>query len=83
MTVLLYRIEQETALRQGDAFLRVSANGTQKVQPDISLNLYVLFVAKFKDYGQGLHYPTCHMSSNFSKATRPSTAKTRPSWAMA
>ncbi len=56
ITVLLYRIEQETALRQGDTYLRVSANGSQKVQPDISLNLYVLFVAKFKDYEQGLHY---------------------------
>jgi len=57
VTVFLYRIEHETALRQGDAYIRVSASGvSQKVQPDITLNLYVLFVARFKDYGQGLHY---------------------------
>ncbi len=57
ITVLLYRIEQETALRQGDAYIRILANGaSQRVQPDISLNLYVLLVAKFKDYGQGLSY---------------------------
>ena len=42
VTVMLYRIEQETALRQGDAYVRVSANGTQKVQPDLCLNLYAV-----------------------------------------
>lgn len=57
VTILLYRIEQETALRQGDAYIRVSASGiSQKVRPDISLNLHVLFVSRFKDYEQGLHY---------------------------
>ena len=57
VTVLLYRIEQEATMRQGDGYVRVSASGTaQKVQPDINFNLYVLFVAKFKDYGQGLNY---------------------------
>jgi len=57
VTILLYRVEQEAALRQGDPYLRVSASGgSQRVQPDISLNLHVLFVAKFKDYEQGLHY---------------------------
>jgi len=57
VTVLLYRIEQENSLRQGDPYVRVLPNGTvQKVQPDICLNLYVLFVARFKDYGRGLRY---------------------------
>lgn len=57
ITVLLYRIEQETALRQGDAYVRLSPQGVaQRVQPDISLNLYVLFVSKFKDYAQALQY---------------------------
>src|SRR5574337_1619443 len=57
VTLLLYRVEKETALRPGDPFLRV-ANGqaAKKVKPDIGMNLYVLFVEKFKDYGQGLHY---------------------------
>jgi len=57
ITVLLYHIEQETALRQGDPYVRTLPNGTvQRVKPDICLNLYVLFVAKFKNYKQGLHY---------------------------
>lgn len=57
ITTLLYRIEQEPAIRQGDPYIRVADDGTsQKVRPDISLNLYVLFVAKFKDYSQGLNY---------------------------
>lgn len=56
VTVLLYRIEHESALRQGDPYVRVSGGVQQRVQPDIALNLYVLFVAKFKDYGQGLNY---------------------------
>lgn len=57
VTLLLYRVEKETTLHPGDPFVRV-ANGraAQKVKPDVGMNLYVLFVAKFKDYGQGLHY---------------------------
>ena len=57
VTLLLYRVEKETTLHLGDPFVRV-ANGraAQKVKPDVGMNLYVLFVAKFKDYGQGLHY---------------------------
>lgn len=55
ITLLLYRVEQESAMRQGDPYTRVSPNGmAQKAQPDMHLNLYVLFVAKFKDYGLGL-----------------------------
>lgn len=57
VTVLLYRVEQEAALRQADPFSRTHANGsTQRVQPDLALNLHVLFVARFKDYALGLHY---------------------------
>lgn len=57
ITLFLYRIEHETALRQAEPYIRYSANGLpQRVQPDISLNLYVMCVARFKDYAQGLHY---------------------------
>lgn len=57
VTLLLYRVEKESALRPGDPFVRVANDqAAQRVKPDIGLNLYVLFVAKFKDYGQGLHY---------------------------
>lgn len=57
ITVLLYRVEQENAARLGDPYTRIYANGAaQKVQPDMNLNLYVLFVAKFTDYALGLQY---------------------------
>ena len=57
VTILLYNIEQEKELRQSDPYARVSADGaSRKSKPDIALNLYVLFVVRFKDYGQGLHY---------------------------
>lgn len=57
VTVLLYRIERETAMNSGDAYNRISYNNAaQRVKPDIGINLYVIFIAKFKDYGQGLQY---------------------------
>ncbi|MBL8473315.1 MAG: DUF4255 domain-containing protein [Rhodocyclaceae bacterium] len=57
LTVLLYRVEKETSLPCGDPFVRAGPNGSsQRVRPDISMNLYVLLVAKFADYAQGLNY---------------------------
>lgn len=57
VNVLLYHIEHENILRQGDPYVRLSNNGAaQRVQPDVRINLYILMVAKFKDYEQGLHY---------------------------
>ena len=57
ISALLINVEQENTLRSPDPYTAVSADGTQrKVQPDIRLNLYVLFVARFKQYEQGLSY---------------------------
>jgi hypothetical protein len=57
VSILLINIEEENTLRRPDPYTRVSSNGEhQKVQPDIRLNLYVLFVAHFNDYGNSLHY---------------------------
>jgi hypothetical protein len=57
VNVILYHIEHENTLRQGDPYMRIASNGaTQRVQPDVRINLYILMVAKFKDYEQGLHY---------------------------
>ncbi|BBL70716.1 DUF4255 domain-containing protein [Methylogaea oryzae] len=57
VSLVLFHIEQENLLRPADPYVRVSAEGVAtKVQPDICLNLCLLFVAKFKDYEQGLHY---------------------------
>lgn len=57
VSALLINIEEENTLRPADLYTAVSANGTRrKVQPDVRMNLYVLFVARFKQYEQGLSY---------------------------
>ena len=57
ITGLLVNIEEEGMLRTADPYRGVSADGKpQRVQPEIRLNLYVLFVARFKVYEQGLQY---------------------------
>jgi len=57
VSALLINVEEEKTLRTADPYLRSStAGGKLNVQPDIRLNLYVLFVARFKQYEQGLSY---------------------------
>lgn len=57
VSLLLVNVEAETTLRAPDPYTQISANGTaQRGQPDIRLNLYILFVARFKQYEQGLSY---------------------------
>lgn len=57
VTCLLVNIEQENTLRPADPYRRTLADGAiLRVQPEIRLNLYVLFVASFKQYEQGLDY---------------------------
>ncbi len=57
VSVLLINIEEENALRAPDRYMRMSPDGTrQKVHPEIRLNLYVLFVARFTDYKQSLRH---------------------------
>jgi hypothetical protein len=57
VSILLVRIEEDTALRKPDRYERVSSDGSrQRAEPEIRMNLWVLFVAKFPDdYGQSLH----------------------------
>ena len=56
ITVLLVNIEQETSQRSADPYLRTPGErNLRKLQPEIRLNLYVLFVARFKVYEQGLN----------------------------
>ena len=57
VSVLLINIEEENTLRIPDPYTRVSPDGTrQKVQPEIRLNLYVLFAARFQQYEDALRY---------------------------
>ena len=57
VTTLLVNREEERTLRAPDPYVRIAPDGArQRVQPEIRLNLYVLFVARFKLYEQGLSY---------------------------
>ncbi|HAB17054.1 MAG TPA: DUF4255 domain-containing protein [Verrucomicrobiota bacterium] len=57
VTLLLLSIEEERALRPDDAYLRVAANGArQKTSPEVRLNLNVLLVSHFQEYGDSLKY---------------------------
>jgi len=55
VSVLLINVEEENTLRRADRFVGVGANGEAvRINPDIRMNLYVLFVARYKDYETGL-----------------------------
>lgn len=59
VSILLFNIEQDNTLRQADSYKRIASDGsTLKINPDIILNLYILLVAKFSDYKEGLQYLT-------------------------
>lgn len=55
VSLLLVNVEQEFSLRTGDPYrVAISDGNTLRTQPPIHLNLYVLFVARFKDYERSL-----------------------------
>ena len=55
ISVLLINVEEENSVRPADMYRRTNSDGTQqKIQPDIRLNLYVLFVARYKQYEESL-----------------------------
>ncbi len=57
VSALLINVEEEHTLRAPDPYSRLSSNGArQKVNPEIRLNLSVLFVAHFKQYEESLRY---------------------------
>jgi hypothetical protein len=57
VSVLLINVEEENVIRSPDRYRRTGADGTQyRVQPEIRLNLYVLFVARYKQYEEALRY---------------------------
>ena len=57
VSVLLINVEEENTLRAPDPYAGVSsAGGLLKVNPEIRMNLYVLFVARFRQYELGLSY---------------------------
>lgn len=55
VTALLINLEEETTLRPADLYRRHRADGSiDQAMPEVRLNLYVLFVARFKQYEQSL-----------------------------
>ena len=55
VSVIMINLEQENALRPPDLYTRTLPDGTaQKVQPEIRLNLYVLFAAHYQQYDDSL-----------------------------
>jgi len=57
LTALLINLEEETTLRDADPYRRTGVDGTVvRVEPEIRMALYVLFVARFKQYDEGLRY---------------------------
>jgi hypothetical protein len=77
VTALLINIEEERTLRAADLHSRQAEDGSrQRIQPDIRLILYVLFVARFKKYEsawQHLSLIVEHLQSTrvFEPATAP------------
>lgn len=57
ITAVLVNLEEESTLRNADLFHGLNAQGeTATVSPEIRLNLYLLFVSRFKQYDEGLHH---------------------------
>lgn len=57
ISLVLINIEEETTFRSANQYVRTTANGIQQnIQPDIKLNLYILFVPLFTDYQTSLKY---------------------------
>lgn len=55
ISALLINVEEENALRSPTPYQSVSPTGdTIRINPDIRMNLYVLFVARYKRYESGL-----------------------------
>jgi hypothetical protein len=57
VSALLINIEEDNTLRAADPHTRLAPDGTRhKSQPEIRLNLYVLFVARFPHYEDALQH---------------------------
>ena len=57
VSVLLINVEEENTLRAPDPYVSTSPAGDpRRVNPEIRMNLYVLFVARFRQYELGLSY---------------------------
>ena len=77
VSLLLINLEEENALRPADRYARTAIDGAkQTVQPEIHLNLYVLFVARFNQYEEALRYLS--LIIRFFQSNRVFTAQNAP-----
>lgn len=57
VSLLLINVEEERILRNADPYVRINESGAaERIQPDIRLVLYTLFVARFKQYESSWDY---------------------------
>ncbi len=57
VTTLLVNTEEDRTMRPADPYRIRGANGAhRRVQPEVAMSLYVLFVARFGEYEQSLNY---------------------------
>jgi len=57
VSLLLINLEQETSVRSPDPYVRYTEDGKpESIFPDIYINLYILFVARYKQYESALRY---------------------------
>ena len=57
VTTLLVNTQEDRTMRPADPYRSRGPNGSHhRVQPEVAMNLYVLFVARFSEYEQSLDY---------------------------
>ena len=57
VSAVLLNIEEDNTLCPPDRYKETTVDGrSRKIQPEIRMNLYILFVVRFKQYEQGLRY---------------------------
>jgi hypothetical protein len=57
ITLLLVNLEEENTLRPDELYVQTRKDGTRvSVNPELRLNLYILFVSRFSDYEESLKY---------------------------
>lgn len=57
VTLQLINLEEENAIRPPDLYQSMNANGRKyRVNPEIRLNLFILFIARFNNYEQSMKY---------------------------
>lgn len=79
ISMALINTEEDRTMRPADPFSRPGADGAQRGQPHVFLNLHVLFVSCFREYEQTLLYLSRVIQ--FFQANRVLTPQSAPALA--